>query len=69
MKAKRVPTDCIYTRKQKRAIAKRNMEKAGKKQFCKHSYQTFSLNHLKEEQRIPSYFAEHWREFVKVEGV
>ena len=68
MKTKRVPTDYAYTRKQKRAIAKRNMEKAGKKQFCKHGYDIFTLGCLKEERRTSSYFAEHWREFVHVKG-
>lgn len=69
MENKRVPTNYAYTRKQKRTIAKRNMEKAGKKQFCKHAHQVFTFGHLKEDRVIPSYFAEHWREYVEVKGV
>lgn len=63
----RVPTNYAYTRRQKRAIAKKNIEKAGKKRFCKHSYQTYVAGALKMERRIPSFFAENWRDYVEVD--
>lgn len=64
-----VPKNYIVTREQKRAIAKQNMKKAGKKGFCKHGY-TFSINPFTGEPldrtRTKSYFAEHWREYIEV---
>lgn len=66
----RTATDYAVTRKQKRYIAKLNMKKQGKKNFCKHSYSTLpSLRSsaIVVQQRNPSYFSEHWKEFVEVE--
>lgn len=66
---KNIPTNYIVTREQKRYIAKENMKKAGKKNFCRHSY-TYGINPYTGDPlgqtRNKSYFAEHWREFVEV---
>ena len=66
----RVAADYAITRKQKRYIAKLNMKKQGKKNFCKHSHTVLSALHSSDviiQQRNPSYFAEHWKEYVEVE--
>ncbi len=63
MSNKRTPTNYAFSRKQKRYIAKRNMKKDGKKSFCKHSYENLGGN---EVTRIPSFFAENWRDFIVV---
>ena len=65
-----VPTNYAVTREQKRYIAKQNMKKAGKKNFCKHSYTTNINPYTRKPDRNtrhPSYFAEHWREFIPME--
>lgn len=62
----RVPTNYAVTREQKRYIAKLNMKKANKKQFCKHSYISVKKGNFVESTRIPSYFSEHWKEFLEV---
>lgn len=60
----------IVTREQKRYIAKKEMKKAGKTKFCKHSY-TSTINPYTNEPfgttRHSSYFAEHWREYIPAE--
>ena len=61
----RIPTDYTITREQKRYIAKKNMKKANIKNFCKHSYTTIKRGSFVMSTREPSYFAEHWREYVK----
>ncbi len=63
MQNKRIPTDYIVSRKQKRAIAKKHMKEAGKKHFCKHSY-THMINN-NELTRVASYFALNWRDWVE----
>lgn len=66
---KNIPTNYAVTREQKRYIAKQNMKKAGKKNFCKHSY-SYSINPYTnmpmDRTRNKSYFGEHWREYVEV---
>ena len=66
MKNDRVPTNYAVTREQKRYIAKQNMKKAGKTHFCKHDYNTIKRGSFISYTREPSYFSEHWREFVEV---
>lgn len=66
MKNNRIATNYAVTRKQKRYIAKQNMEKAEKKQFCKHSYIGMKKGRFTVQTRVPSYFAEHWREYAEV---
>lgn len=66
MKVTRVPTNYAVTRKQKRYIAKRKMEKEGKRHFCKHSYMGITKGRFTVQNKIPSYFAEHWREYAEV---
>lgn len=67
MNQTRVATEYIVTREQKRYIAKQNMKKAGKRGFCKHSY-TSNVDPITQKPlgstRHPSYFAEHWREYI-----
>lgn len=53
------------TREQKRYIARQEMKRAGKKNFCKHSYETVNLGHFSTYSRVPSYFAKHWREYAE----
>lgn len=65
MEQHRVLTDYAVTREQKRNIAKRNMKKMGKKGFCKHSYEYVKKGNFTSYARIPSYFSEHWRDFLK----
>ena len=61
-----IPVTYIYTREQKRQIAKDKMKKEGKKKFCKHDYKIFtSLSGLKMEKIIPSFFSENWREYAE----
>lgn len=62
----RSATNYIVTREQKRYIAKQNMKMDGKKNFCKHSYSGIKKGSFVYQTRIPSYFAEHWREYVEV---
>lgn len=64
MNNNRVPTDYAVTRKQKRYIAKENMKKAGKRNFCKHSYTSVKRGLFIVYNKVPSYFAEHWKEEV-----
>ena len=53
-------------RKLKRFIAKQNMEKAGLKKFCKHSYTTNFYNGKPVgTNRINSKFASEWRNYIK----
>ena len=59
---KRVPTSYIVTRRQKRYIARRNMEKDGQRQFCKHNYFTTRYG----TTRIGSKFSDNWKNFVEV---
>lgn len=63
---KRVPTNYAVTREQKRYIAKKNMKDEGKKNFCKHSYIGVRKGSFVESTKIPSYFAEHWKEYAEV---
>ena len=48
-----------------RSIAKYNMRKAGITHPCKHSYITRRGMSEFYTERIPSYFSEHWREYMK----
>jgi hypothetical protein len=56
----------IVTRKQKRYIAKVNMKKEGLSHICKHSHTTMFTKEGKQGEMmvVPSFFAEHWREYV-----
>ena len=64
----RVPTNYAYSRKQKRAIAKRKMKEEGKKNFCKHSYSSLVyMGKTIGQTRESSFFADHWREYVNKE--
>ena len=60
----RVLTNYAVTRRQKRAIAKENMKKEGKKNFCRHSYTTLSIKGHPMTTREPSEFAESWRDYI-----
>lgn len=62
---KRVATDYIITRKQKRFIAKRRMKEEGKTNYCKHSYTGIKKGNFTYYTRVPSYFSEHWREYTE----
>lgn len=53
------------TRKQKRYIARQEMKRAGKKNFCKHGYETVKLGLFTSYTRTLSYFAEHWKEYAE----
>jgi hypothetical protein len=66
MKNNRVPTNYAVTRKQKRYIARKNMEDVGKQHICKHSYSTIKQGSFVIYTKIPSEFAKHWREYVEV---
>ena len=67
METKRTATNYALTRKQKRYIARLNMEKEGWKNFCKHSYNTrYYHNKPIGTYRIESPFASHWKEYVEV---
>ena len=61
----RTPSNYIVTRKQKRYIARQNMEKKGIKNCCRHSYTTNPFS--KAVNRNSSYFANHWKEYIEVE--
>lgn len=61
---KRVPVEYIVTREQKRYLAKKRMKEEKRKNVCKHSYTTIKKNNFVAYNRVPSYFAEHWREYV-----
>lgn len=52
-------------RKIKRALAKENMKKEGKKQFCKHSYSSIKspITGAISTTKNPSFFAENWRDY------
>lgn len=65
MEHHRMLTNYAVTREQKRNIAKKNMKKAGKRQFCKHSYEGIKKDNFVSYTRIPSYFSEHWKEFIE----
>lgn len=65
-KITRVATDYAVTRKQKRYRAKIKMEEEGKKQFCKHSYTGIKKGSFITQTKVPSYFAEHWKEYAEV---
>lgn len=65
MAIQRSAENYAVTREQKRYIAKQEMRKAGKKNFCKHSYQTTKIGHFSSYTRTPSYFAEHWKEYAE----
>jgi len=62
---KRIATNYAVTREQKRYIAKQNMLKEGKKNICKHSYLTKVIGTCEVQEKIPSYFAEHWKEYAE----
>lgn len=66
MKNTRVPTNYAVTRGQKRYIARRKMEEEGKKKVCKSSYTGIKKGNFVTQHKNPSYFAEHWREYVEV---
>lgn len=69
MKNSRVATDYAVTREQKRYIAKRKMEEAGLKNFCKHSHNSnvHPITNVSLGTTVhPSYFSEHWREYKEV---
>ena len=69
-KTNRVMIDYAVTRRQKREIAKINMKKAGKKNICRHSYTVLTSKfnpNAKSQVKNPSYFSEHWKEYVEVE--
>lgn len=63
---RRFATNYAFSRKQKRYIAKQKMKEEGKKQFCKHSYTGIKRGNFTIQNRNPSYFAEHWREYEEV---
>jgi hypothetical protein len=67
MKDKRTATDYIVTRRQARYIAKRNMEEKDITRYNKHSYTSLrDGNGNITSTRNPSYFAENWRDYVRV---
>ena len=68
MKDNRVATDYAVSRKQKRFIARLKMEKEGKKRVCHHSYTGLKRGKFETRAIVPSYFAEHWRDYA-IEGV
>jgi hypothetical protein len=61
----RVPTNYAVTRKQKRFIARRKMEEEGKHRVCHHSYTGMRNGNFEYRTRVPSYFAENWREYAE----
>lgn len=65
MKNKRVPTNYAVTRKMKRYIAKLKMKQEGKEKICKHSYMTMKRGNYSFQNKVPSYFAEHWKEYTE----
>ena len=66
MKVSRVPTNYAVTREQKRYIAKQKMKEEGKKNVCKHSYVSIKKGNFVMQNKVPSYFSEHWREYTEV---
>lgn len=66
MENTRVPTNYAVTRKQKRYIARQEMAKKGEKKFCKHSYSGMKTGNFTYYNRLPSSFAEHWKEYTEV---
>lgn len=60
------PTRLTGVRKIDRAVARRNMEKAGKKRFCKHDHTTMYTRWggKGETTVVPSEFAMKWRDYV-----
>ena len=64
----RVPTNYAVTRKQKRYIARKNMENAGKRRICKHSYSSIpnEKTNFVDYVRNGSEFSKKWREYVEV---
>lgn len=63
---KRVSTQ-IHTRKLDRLVAHRNMERAGIKHVNKHDYATYkTMSGMTMQERIGSYFATHWKDYVSV---
>lgn len=61
----RIATNYAVTRKQKRYIAKRKMEKDGIKNFCKHSFSSIKKGDFVTYTRNPSYFAKNWRAYTE----
>lgn len=66
MDNKRISINYAVTRGQKRYIAKRVLKEKGEKQFCKHSYTDMQTSNFTYYNRVPSFFAEHWREYTEV---
>ena len=65
METKRTATNYALTRKQKRYVAKQNMLKEGRKNICKHSYVTRVVGNCEIQEKIPSFFAENWKEYAE----
>lgn len=65
MKVTRVPTNYALSRDQKRYIAKQKMKEEGKTQICKHSYISVKKGNFITQNKEPSYFAKHWREYME----
>lgn len=53
------------TRKQKRYIADVKMAEAGMTKYRHHSYSVLRKGTFEERTKNPSYFAQHWREYVE----
>lgn len=65
-KSIRVPTQ-VHTRKLDRLVAHKNMERAGLRRVNKHDYATYrSMTGMLVQERIDSYFSQHWRETVDI---
>ena len=66
MKKENISISYIVTRAQKRAIARKKMAEAGIKHSCRHGYTTNKVGFTNFYSRTPSYFAQHWKEYVEV---
>ena len=63
---KRKPAYYGITRRQKRYIAKENMKKEGKKQFCKHENGTIKEGLFTRIIKKNSFFADNWKNYAEV---
>lgn len=69
VKEKRTPTQ-IHTRWLDRRVAHTNMRRAGLKRVNKHDYSVYtSMTGMTVQQRLDSYFARNWRDYIDIPTV
>ncbi len=69
VKEERVLTQ-IHTRWLDRKVAHTNMKRAGLRRVNKHDYSTYtSITGMTVSQRLDSYFARNWRDYVNIPTV